>query len=55
MKHLVAKLRRFRPPPLPGPLLLLGCFAWGLILGLFLHYVFYRVSLPLEPFIYVAF
>ncbi|HVZ65799.1 MAG TPA: hypothetical protein VG936_14630 [Lacunisphaera sp.] len=55
MKTLLIRLRSFRPPGLPGPLALLAWFAWGAILGLFLHFVFYRVSLPVEPFIYAAF
>jgi hypothetical protein len=55
MSQLLARLRALRPPSLPAPLWLLAYFAWGIILGLFLHYVFYRVSLPLSPFIYVAF
>lgn len=55
MNPLLARLRALRPPPLPAPVRLLAYFAWGIILGLFLHYVFYRVSLPLSPFIYAAF
>ena len=55
MNHLLARLRSRPPPPLPAPVWLLVYFAWGVILGLFLHYVFYRVSLPVAPFIYVAF
>jgi hypothetical protein len=27
----------------------------GLTIGVFLHYVLYRLSLPVQPFIYVAF
>lgn len=27
----------------------------GLAVGVFLHYLLYRVSLPVEPFIYAAF
>ena len=27
----------------------------GLILGFFFHYLLYRIYLPVEPFIYVAF
>lgn len=30
-------------------------FALGLALGLFFHYLLYRIYLPVEPFIYVAF
>lgn len=29
--------------------------ALGIALGIFLHYLLYRLSLPLQPFIYVAF
>jgi hypothetical protein len=29
--------------------------ALGLVGGVFLHYLFYRLSLPIEPFIYVSF
>lgn len=38
-----------------GPVSLVLLFAWGVLLGLFLHYLLYRLALPLEPFIYVAF
>jgi|GEM_PF-6836215 len=38
-----------------GPVGLVLLFAWGILLGVFLHYLIYRMSLPLEPFIYVAF
>jgi hypothetical protein len=27
----------------------------GLLLGVFIHYLLYRISLPLEPFIYASF
>ena len=30
-------------------------FAGGMILGIFFHYLLYRISLPLEPFIYFSF
>lgn len=46
------------PPSGPGSFpfgALLGRFALGALLGLFLHYLLYRLSLPIEPFIYVAF
>lgn len=47
------------PPPSPLPrttrATLLWRFALGAVLGLFLHYLLYRISLPIEPFIYVAF
>lgn len=33
-------------------LLLVGL---GLVLGSFFHYLLYRIYLPVEPFIYVAF
>lgn len=46
-------------PPVAPPRLarstLLWRFALGAGLGLFLHYLLYRISLPIEPFIYVAF
>ncbi len=38
-----------------GSLRLLASFAGGLLLGIFFHYVLYRFSLPVEPFIYFAF
>jgi type VI protein secretion system component VasF len=39
----------------PSTRRLLGLFALGTVLGVFLHYLLYRFSLPIEPFIYVAF
>jgi hypothetical protein len=30
-------------------------FLVGCAIGVLLHYILYRMSLPLEPFIYVAF
>jgi hypothetical protein len=36
-------------------LILMGRFLLGLGLGFGLHYLFYRVTLPVQPFIYVAF
>lgn len=30
-------------------------FGMGMTLGLFFHYLLYRIYLPVEPFIYVAF
>jgi hypothetical protein len=30
-------------------------FVVGCAIGVLLHYILYRMSLPLEPFIYVAF
>lgn len=42
-------------PPRPPRTTLLWRFAVGAALGLFLHYLLYRISLPIEPFIYVAF
>lgn len=30
-------------------------FLAGVLLGIFIHYVLYRVSLPVEPFIYASF
>jgi len=32
-----------------------GRLALGLALGFFLHYLLYRLFLPVQPFIYVAF
>jgi len=29
--------------------------ALGLVIGAFFHYVLYRLSLPIKPFVYVAF
>lgn len=29
--------------------------ALGVVIGVFFHYLLYRLSLPLQPFIYVAF
>lgn len=34
---------------------LLAGFVGGLLLGIFFHYLLYRISLPLEPFIYFSF
>ena len=33
----------------------LGSFLVGCAIGVVFHYVLYRMSLPLEPFIYMAF
>ena len=30
-------------------------FALGIVFGVFLHYILYRLALPSEPFIYFAF
>jgi hypothetical protein len=30
-------------------------FALGCVVGVVLHYALYRMSLPIEPFIYMAF
>lgn len=30
-------------------------FMLGLVLGIFFHYLLYRIFLPAEPFIYAAF
>ena len=30
-------------------------FALGCLIGILFHYALYRMSLPLEPFIYMAF
>ena len=45
-------------PPVshPRPLVRLVLhFGIGMALGLFFHYLLYRIYLPVEPFIYVAF
>jgi len=34
---------------------LLASFGGGLLLGVFFHYVLYRLSLATEPFIYFSF
>ena len=39
----------------PLPVRLLGRFLLGLAIGVLLHYLLYRFSLPVQPFIYVAF
>lgn len=33
----------------------LTSLAVGIVIGIFFHYVLYRISLPGEPFIYFAF
>lgn len=48
-------LLRSRLNSLPVPLRLLGRFLLGLAIGVLLHYLLYRFSLPVQPFIYVAF
>lgn len=40
---------------LPPALRLLGRFVLGVAIGVLLHYLLYRISLPVQPFIYVAF
>ena len=32
-----------------------AALALGILIGVFFHYIFYRLSLPSKPFIYVAF
>lgn len=47
---------RFLPKlTLPAPVRLLGRFLLGLAIGALFHYMLYRFSLPVQPFIYVAF
>ena len=48
-------LRPANTTVLSGALVLTARFATGLLLGAFLHYLLYRISLPVAPFIYVAF
>lgn len=55
MKLPDAKPSSVSPAPRPTRVTLLWRFALGAALGLFLHYLLYRISLPIEPFIYVAF
>jgi hypothetical protein len=31
------------------------CFLLGCAIGVLFHYVLYRIGLPIEPFIYMAF
>ena len=47
--------RQFFASALPAPLRLLGRFVLGLAIGVLFHYLLYRFSLPVQPFIYVAF
>jgi hypothetical protein len=46
-------------PPAPSRARTLAGFllhvGLGLLLGFFFHYLLYRIYLPVEPFIYVAF
>ena len=35
--------------------LALASLSGGLVSGIVIHYMLYRIGLPLEPFIYVAF
>jgi hypothetical protein len=43
------------PAKIPAPLRLAGRFLLGLAIGVLLHYLLYRISLPVQPFIYAAF
>lgn len=44
------------PRRAPAPWLrLLALFALGLCVGIFFHYLLFRLGLPLQPFIYAAF
>lgn len=43
------------PPPVRRILAHLGSVGLGAFAATVLHYVLYRIGLPLEPFIYVAF
>lgn len=52
MTPMIARLLRFSLPPLASLLLTMG---EGILIGIFMHYVFYRLSLPAEPFIYASF
>jgi len=44
-----------KPKPEVDNRTLLKSLVYGLLTGLLLHYVCYRISLPSEPFIYTAF
>ena len=45
-----------RLPPVGQKLFPIACsLVTGVIVGLILHYVLYRIGLPSKPFIYVAF
>lgn len=46
---------RERLARLPAPARLAGRFLLGVAIGVLFHYVLYRISLPVQPFIYVAF
>ena len=49
-------LTRYLPKvEIPVLLRLLGRFLLGLAIGVLFHYMLYRFSLPVQPFIYVAF
>jgi hypothetical protein len=50
MKHII-KFPSFRSPLAS----LFAHFLLGLVLGVFFHYLLYRIFLPAEPFIYAAF
>lgn len=45
----------FRSGSLPPFASLLLALVEGVLIGLFFHYLFYRLSLPVAPFIYVSF
>lgn len=40
---------------IPWPCRLAGRFLLGVAIGVLFHYILYRFSLPVEPFIYAAF
>ncbi|HEY0863408.1 MAG TPA: hypothetical protein VGD97_04835 [Lacunisphaera sp.] len=43
------------PPPRTRLAKFLLYVGMGFVLGFFFHYLLYRIYLPVEPFIYVAF
>ncbi len=48
------RLRQLLPPP-ASPAGLVARLVAGVAIGFFLHFLLYRIALPLEPFVYVAF
>ena len=49
------KLPSPRPTPSRSRWRTLIALTLGLLIGVFFHYMLYRLSLPSKPFIYVAF
>jgi len=55
MNDFLEDLRKRMPEALARALAHTGSLLLGLVLGVLLHYVLYRLGLPSRPFIYVAF